>query len=189
MGLGIEIIILAVVLLAVVAIVFWFLSIYNSLVMLKNNIKKAWANIDVLLMQRSSELPKLVDSVKGYMKYEKGVLESVTKARTAFLDAKTIGQKAAADNMLSGALKTLFAVSENYPQLKASDNFQQLQSRISDIENQISDRREFYNDSVNTYNIRINQMPDSIIAGMLHYQDETLFQATEEQKKDVKIEF
>lgn len=189
MALGLTLIILAAVALVLVVIVFYFVTIYNGLVQLKNNIKKSLANIDVLLKQRADELPKLVDTVKGYIKHEKGVLENVTKARTAFMNAKNIHEKAAADNMLTGALKTLFAVSENYPQLKANENFNQLQNRISSIENELADRREFYNDSVNTYNIRIQTIPDVVIANMLRYTSEEMFKATEQERKDVKISF
>ncbi|AJF60263.1 MAG: LemA family protein [Candidatus Diapherotrites archaeon] len=171
------------------AVIAYIILIYNSLVQLRNNIDKSWANIDVLLTQRASELPKLLDTVKGYMKYEKNVLTEVTRARTAFMDAKSIQEKADADNFLTGALKTLFAVAENYPNLKANENFMQLQGRISGLENEIADRREFYNDSVNTFNIRIQQIPQNFIAGMLGYQRKELFQATAEETKDVKINF
>jgi len=182
MGLVISIIVL-------VALIGYFVTIYNGLIKLKNNIKKAWANIDVLLKQRSNELPKLVDTVKGYMKHEKELLENVTKARTSFLNASNVAETAAADNMISGALKSLFAVAENYPELKANENFMQLQSRISGIENEIADRREFYNDSVNQYNIRIQSIPDVIIAKMLSYTDEEMFEVNEADKQDVKISF
>ena len=176
-------------LLLAIAFVVYFIAVYNGLVRLKNNIKKALANIDVLLKQRMDELTKLIETVKGYAKFERKVLTEVTKARTAFLDAKTLPEKAKASDMISGALKTLFAVAENYPKLNASDNFKQLQDRISGIENEIADRREFYNDSVNTYNIRIQQIPDRFIAGMLGYKPEELFKAAEEDKKDVKVDF
>lgn len=189
MALGLIIVILVAVLLVVVAFALYFVMVYNGLVQLKNNIKKSFANIDVLLKQRAEELPKLVDTVKGYMKHEKGVLENVTKARTAFMNAQNVQDKAAADNMMTGALKTLFAVAENYPQLKANENFNQLQSRISSIENELADRREFYNDSVNTYNIRIASFPDMIIANILHYMPEEMFKATESERQDVKINF
>lgn len=189
MALGLIIVILVAVLLIVVAFALYFVMVYNGLVQLKNNIKKSFANIDVLLKQRAEELPKLVDTVKGYMKHEKDILTEVTKARTAFMNAKTVGEKAAADNMMTGTLKTLFAVAENYPQLKANENFNQLQGRISGIENELADRREFYNDSVNTYNIRIQSFPDMIIANMLHYTAEEMFKATEQERKDVKISF
>lgn len=170
-------------------IVFWLIGMYNSLIKLKNNINKSWSNIDVLLKQRSDELPKLIESVKGYMKHEKGVLEGVTKARTAFMNAKSVGEMAQADNMISGALKTLFAVAENYPTLKANENFMQLQQRISGLENEIADRREFYNDSVNTFNIRIESFPDMIVANFMHLKQRELFKALESERQDVKVQF
>ncbi|HJW97039.1 MAG TPA: LemA family protein [archaeon] len=172
-----------------IAFIAYFIAVYNGLVRLKNNIKKAFANIDVLLKQRTDELTKLIETVKGYAKFERKVLNEVVKARTAFLDAKTLPERAKASDMISGALKSLFAVAENYPTLKANENFKQLQDRISGIENEIADRREFYNDSVNTYNIRIQQIPDRFIAGMLGYQPEVLFKAEEAEKKDVKVDF
>lgn len=190
MVLGIITIIIAGMLLLIVIIAGYFISIYNGLVVLKNNIKKSLANIDVLLKQRADELPKLVASVKGYMKHESKLLTELTKARTQFMSAKTLPQKAAADNMISGALKSLFAVAENYPNLKANENFLQLQGRISGIENELADRREFYNDSVNTFNIRIQSFPDMIVAGWLGYREpEPMFKASEGEKKDVKIKF
>ncbi|MFH1364254.1 MAG: LemA family protein, partial [Candidatus Aenigmatarchaeota archaeon] len=155
-----EIIIGVIVFLIVIVVAFYLIAIYNGLVRLRNNIKKSWANINVLLKQRTDELPKLVASVKGYMKYEKSVLTTLTNARTQFLNAKTMAQKAAADSMITSTLKTLFAVAENYPKLRANENFMQLQNRISGIENELADRREFYNDSVNNFNIRIESFPD-----------------------------
>lgn len=175
--------------LVVIILIGWFVGVYNSLVRLKNNIKKAWSNIDVLLTQRHDELTKLLKTVKGYMQHEREVLTQVTEARTAFMGAKSVGEKAQADSMITGALKTLFAVSENYPELKADRSFQQFQTRISEIEDQIADRREFYNDSVNTYNIRIQQIPDMFIARMLGYTQEELFKADDDKRKDVDIEF
>ena len=184
------IIIVGVIILLVGMIFFGMLiGIYNSLVKLKNDIKKSWANINVLLKQRSDELPKLIASVKGYMKHEKGVLENVTKARTSFMNAKTMDEKAAANDVLSGALKSLFAVAENYPKLKANENFMQLQGRISGLENEIADRREFYNDSVNTYNIRIHSFPDMFIANMMGLKDQEMFKVSAADTKDVKVEF
>ena len=187
MGLGI--IIGAVLLFFIVVIIGYFISVYNSLVRLKNNIEKAWSNIDVLLKQRHDELTKLLETVKGYMKYEERVLKEVTAARTAFMNAETVADKAKADNVMAGALKSLFAVAENYPDLKANQNFIQFQSRISDLENQIADRREFYNDSVNVYNIRIEQIPDVFIARMLGYVRKDLFKVTESDRQDVEISF
>ncbi|NTV23067.1 MAG: LemA family protein [Nanoarchaeota archaeon] len=167
----------------------YLVGIYNALVRLKNDISKSWANIDVLLKQRADELPKLIASVKGYMKHEKQTLENLTLARTSFLSAKTMGEKAKADSQISGILKSIFAVAENYPNLKASENFLELQKRISAIENELADRREFYNESVNNYNIKIHSFPDMLVAGMLQYRDEEMFKASEEDRKDVKVEF
>ena len=189
MAIGIGIIILVIVVLVLIVIVGYLIAIYNGLIRLKNNIKKSWANINVLLKQRSDELPKLINSVKGYMKHEAGTLTTLTKARTAFLNAKTMSKKAAADNMITGALKTIFAVAENYPNLKANENFIQLQKRISGLENELADRREFYNDSVNTYNIRIQSFPDMFIARMMNCQPETMFKVSEKDKKDVEVKF
>jgi len=175
----------------VLAVIFvgYIVMIYNGFVRLKNDIEKAWGNINVLLKQRSDELPKLIETVKGYMKHEKGLLTELTKARTDFLKAKTISQKAEADGEISHALKSLFAVAENYPNLKANENFMQLQHRISGLENELSDRREFYNESVNNYNIKKESFPDSVIANFMKLQQKTMFEVTEEEKKDVKIKF
>jgi len=189
MAIGLEIIIGVIILLIVLVFIGYLVSIYNSFVRLRNNIKKSWANINVLLKQRSDELPKLVASVKGYMKHEKTLLTQLTKARTQFLNATTMSQKAAADNIISGALKSLFAVAENYPNLKANENFMQLQDRISGLENELADRREFYNDSVNTYNIRMESFPDMFVARMMHLKQESMFQVAEKDMKDVEIKF
>jgi len=176
---------------ALVIIVFigWFIGIYNSLVRLKNNIQKAWSNIDVLLKQRHDELIKLIETVKGYMKHEREVLTKITEARTAFMSAQSVTDKARADNMMTSTLKSLFAVAENYPELKADRSFTQLQSRVSEIENQIADRREFYNDSVNTFNIRIEQIPDVFIARMLGYTRKELFKVDEADRRDIEMKF
>lgn len=172
-----------------VGIVLYFVAVYNGLITLSRNIEKAWANIDVLLKQRYDEIPKLVKVCEGYMKYERETLEKITAARTACLQAKTVGESSQAENSLSGALKTLFAVSENYPDLKANQNFTQLQQRISYLESQIADRRELYNESVNNYNIRIAQIPDTFVASMLQMKSKELFKAAEGEKKDVDIKF
>jgi len=189
MAMGLSILILLVLLLAVIAFVVYTVSIYNSLVRLKHDIDKAWANIDVLLKQRHDELPKLIDTCKGYMQYEQKTFELVTEARSAYQKANTAPEKAQADNMMTGALKSLFAVAENYPELKANNDFMQLQSRISEIEERIADRREFLNDSVNTYNIRIQQFPDMILAGLMNLQQRDFFKATDEDRQDVKVSF
>ena len=184
---GIIILVGLVIVLIVVGVFAYLITIYNSLVRLKNDIDKAWANIDVLLKQRHDELPKLIETCKGYMQYEQKTFQLITEARTAYMRAGSVGEKAAADNMISGALKSLFAVSENYPDLKANNNFMQLQKRISELGEKIADRREFFNDDVNTYNIRIQQLPDVFIAGMMHLQHRDLFKVTEEDRQDVDV--
>lgn len=184
-----SIVILAVVGLVLVLGVFYLVAIYNGLVMLKHNIEKAWANIDVLLKQRHDELPKLIDTCKGYMAHETGTLERVIKARQAVFTAQGPAAKGRAEGELQGALKSLFALSENYPQLRAQDSFAQLQRRISDLESQIADRREFYNDSVNNYNIRLESIPDIVIAGLLGYKPRELYRMADEDRQDVKIAF
>ncbi len=179
-------VLMSAVVIVLLAVTAFFVLVYNGLVTLKNDIRKSWSNIDVLLMQRYSELPNLLACVKAYMAHETKVLESVTQARTAFLNAKTVPEKAAADGMASGALKTLFAVAENYPQLRAVESFQQLQNRISGLENEIADRREFYNNSVNLYNTRIQSIPDVAVANLLGYKLEEYFKVSEEARQQFK---
>ncbi|MBN3037943.1 MAG: LemA family protein [Candidatus Omnitrophica bacterium] len=173
----------------VIGVMLYFVAIYNGLIRLSRNIDKAWANIDVLLKQRYDEIPKLIKVCEGYMQYEKATLEKITAARTTCMQARTVDQSSKAEGELGKALKTLFAVAENYPDLKANQNFMQLQQRISYLESQIADRREFYNDSVNSYNIRIHQIPDMFVAQMLKMADKELFKAAEEEKRDVDIKF
>ncbi|MBI4367539.1 MAG: LemA family protein [Deltaproteobacteria bacterium] len=175
--------------LVTIGVILYIVGLYNGLVQVKNNIKKSWANIDVLLKQRADELPKLINTVKGYMAHEQGTLEKLTAARTQFLNAGTVAEKAAADSVMSQAIKSLFAVAENYPTLKANENFLQLQGRISGLENEIADRREFYNDSVNTYNIRIASVPDLFVARMMGLASEVMFKATEQDRQDVEVKF
>ena len=184
---GVSILVGLVLILFVVGIIIYFITIYNSLVRLRNDMDKAWANIDVLLKQRHDELPKLIETCKGYMQYEQKTFQLITEARTSFMKANTVAEKAQADNMISGALKSLFAVSENYPDLKANNNFLQLQKRISELEERIADRREFFNDDVNTYNIRIQQLPDVFVAKMLSLQRRDLFKVSEEDRRDVEV--
>src|SRR5256886_13758693 len=143
---------------AIFGVVGYVVMIYNGLIALKNDIDKAWANIDVMLKQRHDELPKLLDVVKGYMNYERDTLLKITQARTMYQQAVTMDQKAQANQSMTTALRGFFAVAENYPDLKANNNFLQLQKRITELENQIADRREVYNDSVKTFNICIQQM-------------------------------
>jgi len=184
---GVTILIALVVILFGVGMVVYLITIYNSLVRLHNDIDKAWANIDVLLKQRHDELPKLIETCKGYMQYEQKTFQLITEARTAFMRANTVGEKAQADNLISGALKSLFAVAENYPELKANNNFMQLQNRISELEEKIADRREFFNDDVNTYNIRIQQLPDVFIAHMMSLPHKDMFKVAEEDRLDVEV--
>jgi LemA protein len=184
---GLAILLGLAVILVVVGLFLYFITIYNSLVRLRNDMDKAWANIDVLLKQRHDELPKLIETCKGYMQYEQKTFQMIVEARTAFLKATTVAEKAQADNLISGALKSLFAVSENYPDLKANNNFLQLQKRISELEERIADRREFFNDDVNTYNIRIQQLPDVFVARRLSLQRRDLFKVSEEDRRDVEV--
>ncbi len=184
---GVTILVGLVIVLAVVGVFIYFITIYNSLVRLRNDIDKAWANIDVLLKQRHDELPKLIETCKGYMQYEQKTFQLIVEARTAFLKATTVSEKAQADTLVSGALKTLFAVAEKYPELKANNNFMQLQHRISELEEKIADRREFFNDDVNTFNIRIQQLPDVFVARMLSFERRDLFKVTEEDRRDVEM--
>src|ERR671922_203091 len=166
--------------LIVVGLLIYLVIIYNELVRLRNDNDRAWANIDVLLKQRHDEIPNLVETVKGYMQHEQQTLLAVTQARAAWLNAATIGQKAQADLLVTGALRGLFAVAENYPQLRANENFLRLQNRISELEERIADRREFFNDDVNTYNTRINQVPEVFLASFMGLRARELFKVSEE---------
>ncbi len=178
-------IILGVVILLLIII----LTIYNSLIRLKNQVKNAWASIDVQLKRRNDLIPNLVDTVKGYAKHEKELFENVTKARTAVMNANTTGDKAQASNELSGTLKSLFAVSENYPQLKANENFLQLQEELAGTENKISYARQHYNDMVMRFNTKIEIFPNNLFANMLNFTQEEMFKAEESERKNVKVQF
>jgi len=167
----------------------YVVMLYNELVRLRNDNDRAWANIDVLLKQRHDEIPNLVATVKGYMQHERQTLESVAQARAAAIRAITISQKAQADLLLTGALRGLFAVAENYPQLKANDNFLRLQNRISELEERVADRREFFNDDVNTYNTRINQIPEVFLASFMGLKPREMFRVSEEDRRLVEVKF
>lgn len=174
--------------LAVIAV--YFVMLYNGLVNLKHNVSKAWANIDVLLKQRHDELPKLVETCKQYMKFEQETLEKVMKARSQVADARAsqnMGALGTAEGALRGMVSNLFAVAEAYPELKSNENFQHLQGRISGLENSIADRREFYNDSVNLNNVRIEQFPDVIIARMFNFQPADLLEFDAAELVDVNM--
>ena len=170
-------------------IVWYVVTIFNGLVALKNDIDKALANIDVVLKQRHDELPKLLDVCKGYMNFERDTLQKITQARNMYQQAVSVNEKAQADQKMTSALGGLFAVAENYPELKANSNFMQLQNRIMQLESQIADRREFYNDSVNTFNIRIQEMPDTFIASFMSLCPRQMFKVEEEDKTDVPMTF
>jgi len=173
--------------LVVIGVVVYAVMIYNGLVRLRRNVDKAWSNIDVLLKQRSSELDKLIDTAQEYMEYEEKVLQRITEARAQVQEAETPKQEAEADEALKGALSDISATAEDYPELRSSENFQQLMGRISTLEEQIADRREFYNESVNRYNIRIEQIPYVIVAKALGYEEQELFEASPEAKQDVDV--
>lgn len=164
--------------------------IYNGLVQLKHNLAKAWANIDVLLKQRHDELPKLVEACKQYMRYERDTLEAVMRARQAVADAQQRGdldKLGAAETQMRLGLDQLFAVAEAYPELRANDNFRHLETRITGLENAIADRREFYNDSVNLNNVRIELFPDVLIARLFAFGPFRLLEFTEPEKRDVNL--
>ncbi len=184
-----EVMALATVVVAAIAVGGYFITIYNSLVSLKNLIARSWANIDVLLKQRHDELPKLVSTCEGYMQHERAVFDKLSEARGALVRARNLTERAQAESQLTAALGQFFAVAEAYPTLKADQNFLQLQSRISELENQIADRREFYNDTVTAFNTRIQQIPDSFVAGWLSLQAAELFKVDEADRRDVEIKF
>ena len=183
-----SVIILGIILFGLAAIVGYFFLIYNGLVSLKENIQKSWANIDVLLKQRYDELPKLISVCESSAEFEKGILDRLMQAREKYFFADSVNKKAEASGQISSALQGLFALAENYPDLKTNQHFMQLQTRISHLEDSLSDRREFYNDSVNNYNIRIQQIPDLLVANMMNYDREDLFHVPEAQKQDLNIE-
>jgi len=173
-----------------VFIAVYAVNIYNHLVRIKHNVSKAWSNIDVLLKQRHDEIPKLVETCKQYMKFEKDTLEKVMQARSQVSSARQSQDMAglgAAEGMLRMGLGNLFAVAEAYPELKANENFQHLQARISTLESAIADRREFYNESVNINNTRIEQFPDIIIARLLNFIARDLLEFDEAEIKDVNL--
>ena len=181
---------LVVILALLVALVVYVIGIYNGLVGLRENIKVAWANIDVLLKQRHDELPKLVETCKRYMQFEQETLEKVMRARASVSLASVAGNVAAvgaAEQQLRAGVGRLFAVAENYPQLKANENFLKLQNRISELEERIADRREFFNDDVNTYNTRIRQLPEVFLANLMALQPREFFKVSEDDRKLVEV--
>lgn len=178
-----------IILIPIILIVFWAIGIYNLLIKLKNRTNEAWSDIDVQLRRRYDLIPNLVKTVKGYAKHESELFEKVTKARTAAMEAKTPESKAQAENMLTGALKTIFALAENYPDLKANQNFLELQRELSDTENKIQAARRFYNGNVRDFNIKIEQFPGNLVANILHFDKRDFFEIEEMAKKPVKVNF
>ena len=172
-----------------IALIAYVVGAYNLLVRLANNIDKAWSNIDVILKQRHDELPKLVQVCNSYMTHERETLESVTKARNAYSAGLNINDKAQAENQIVGALGKLFAVAEQYPDLKANQEFLAVQQRISALESTIADRREFYNDSVNLYNIAIEQIPTLWVAQQIGYTERPLLTVAPSDRKDMPLAF
>jgi LemA protein len=174
----------------IVALLVVFLwSLYNTLVTMSTQIDEAWSQIDVQLKRRTDLIPNLVASVKGYAKHEKSVFENVTKARSALMKADSPEAMAKANDSLTGALKSLFAVAENYPQLKANENFLQLQNELSDTEDKVAYSRQFYNSTVMDYNVKVQVFPNSLIAGTFGFKEKPFFKTEEAERKAVKVEF
>lgn len=178
------------IILALIVVLFLFIfALYNGLVTAKMRISEAWSGIDVQLKRRADLIPNLVETVKGYAKHEKEVFENVTKARSALLSASGPQEKASANGELTTALKSLFAVAESYPELKASTNFLDLQQQIGDTEDKVAYSRQFYNANVLDFNTKIKVFPNVILAGMLGFKEAEFFKATDEEKQDVNVKF
>ena len=179
-----------IILIIVVVIILFVISLYNQLVALRQRAKNAWSQIDVQLQRRFDLIPNLVETVKGYMGHESDVLTKVTELRSSWANATTVKEKSELDGELSGALKTIMAVSENYPDLKASTNFAQLQEELQNTENKIAFSRQFYNDIATRYNTRLQVVPSNIIASMFHFEPVEMFEVdTAEARKNVKVDF
>lgn len=174
------------------AVVLWFIAAYNSFVKMVNRAKEAWADIDVQLKRRYDLIPNLVNTVKGYATHESGTFEKITQARTAAMSAGTIEEKGKAENMLSGTLKSLFAVAENYPELKANTNFLELQRELSDTENKIQASRRFYNTNVRDLNISVESFPNNVVAKIFNFSKMDLFELGEGEeaaRQPVEVKF
>jgi LemA protein len=180
--------IVVIVAVAGIIVIGYVVALYNSLVQVRNNVGKAWKNIDVLLQQRHDEISKLVEAVRGYAKHEREVLESLTRLRTGYQEAKSIDDKVGIENQINQGLGRLRLAWEGYPDLKASQNFLGLQQRISALESAIADRRELFNDSVNIFNIQIERFPALLMARRLGYGRQQFLEVPEEAKKDVKVQ-
>ena len=182
--------ILRVIIVLAAIVVFWLIAIYNRLIKLRNRTDEAWSDIDVQLKRRYNLIPNLIETVKGYAKHERELFEKVTKARTAAMGVQEPSEKAEKENILSGTLKSLFAVSENYPDLKANQNFLELQRELTDTENKIQAARRFYNGNVRDINIKIQQFPNNLIAGALGFKKRDFFEVEGGvERKPVKVGF
>ncbi|MDR5659688.1 LemA family protein [Serpentinicella sp. ANB-PHB4] len=175
----------------IVLIVLWFISAYNGFVKLRERVKNAWAQVDVQLKRRYDLIPNLVNTVKGYAKHERGTFEDITKARSQAMNAQSIAEQSEAESQLTGTLKTLFAVAENYPELKADANFKQLQEELTNTESKIAFSRQFYNDTVQKFNVKIKVFPNNIIAGMFNFNKMDYFNldGEKEARNTVKVDF
>ncbi|MBQ9834663.1 MAG: LemA family protein [Bacilli bacterium] len=180
---------LIILIVAVILIVMYVISVYNSLVSLRNKVKDQWAQIDVYLKRRFDLIPNLVETVKGYAKHEKQTFEDVVKARNSFQTAATPEQEMQAANELTSAVTKLFALAESYPELKANDNFLNLQNELKETEDKISYARQFYNDVVMNYNNKIEMFPSNIIASMFKFKEEAFFEASESERENVSVKF
>ncbi|MFC1655484.1 LemA family protein [Patescibacteria group bacterium] len=178
------------VILAIVAVVALFaITVYNSLIVLKNKVDEGWSDIDTQLKRRYDLIPNMVETVKGYAKHESGTFEKVTQARSMAMQANTPEEKAKAENMLTSTLKSLFAVAENYPELKANQNFMDLQATLREIEEHIQMSRRYYNGTVRDFNTKLQVFPNNIIAGMLGFKDRQFFEIEDDERKNVKVSF
>jgi len=178
-----------IILIVVVAVVLWVIAAFNSLVVLKNRAKEALSDIDVQTKRRYDLIPNLVETVKGYASHEKQLFEKVTQARAAAINATGLSSKAEAENMLSGTLKSLFAVAENYPDLKASTNFLELQRELTDTEDKVQASRRFYNTNVRDLNIKIEVFPANLIANIFGFKQMELFESKDSEKEPVAVKF
>lgn len=177
-------------LIIVVVLVVIVIGIYNNLVRARQKVKNSWSQIDVQLQRRFDLIPNLLETVKGYMKHEEDIFTRISEIRTSWANARSVSEKANLNNELSGALKTIMAVSESYPDLKANQNFSELQQELQNTENKISFSRQFYNDSVTMYNTKLEVIPSNIIASMFNFKPEELFKTeSEEARKNVKVDF
>ncbi len=170
-------------------IVLYFVYIYNRFITLRTQAENAWSQIDVQLKRRFDLIPNLIETVKGYVKHEKETLTQITQARTEFLKATSLAGKAKAENMLEQSLKSIFAVAESYPNLKANENFLQLQEELSGTESKIAYSRQFYNDTIQNYNVKLETFPSNFIGNLFNFQKKEFFETDEKEREPVKVKF